>query len=106
MDILEILKTIKEDWAILAFFFAMGGAWWQGKAWFQRVNNTLDSVKKTVETNSDGVAALHQKMDHLHDRVGNLEKMTDQIDRELQQQEIKLAVLESSAPVRRRATSR
>lgn len=106
MDILEILKTIKEDWAILAFFFSLGAAWWQGKDWFKEVNDTLASVKKTVEANSSGVNSLHQKVDHLHDRVGNLEKTTEQIDDELQKQEIKLAVIESSSPVRSRSAIR
>lgn len=106
MDLLEIIKTIKEDWAVLMFFFSLGAAWWQGKEWFKKVNSTLDSVKKTVEDNSNGVAMLHQKMDHLHDRVGNLEKTTEQIDHELQKQEIKLAVIESTSPARRGAAIR
>lgn len=104
MDVIEILKTIKEDWAILVFFFSMGAAWWQGKAWFKGVNDTLNQVKQTAGHNQEHLMELRQKMDHLHDRVGNLEKMSEQIDRELQQQEVKLAVLENTVPIRRAAS--
>lgn len=105
MDILEIIKTIKDDWAVLVFFFSLGAAWWQGKTWFSKVNHTLDTVAVRANQTHEQLHELQQKMDHLHDRVGNLEKMTDRIDRELQDQEVKLAVLENAVPGRR-ATGR
>ena len=101
MDIMEIIKTIKEDWAILVFFFAMGGAWWQGKMWFREVNSTLDTVKKSSGGNSEELSRLHEKMDHLHDRVGNLENTIEDIRKEQHNQDIKLAVLESTSPRKR-----
>lgn len=101
MDIMEIIKTIKEDWAILVFFFALGGAWWQGKMWFKEVNSTLGFIKETSSNNNNEISKLHQKMDHLHDRVNNLEKTIESIREEQHNQEIKLAVLESSSTPKR-----
>ncbi len=104
MDILDIIKTIKEDWAILVFFFSLGAAWWQGKAWFKEMNDTLANVKETAGHNRQTIGEIHTKLDHIDVRIGNLEKMSDQIDKELQQQEVKLAVLESTRTQRRVAS--
>ena len=93
MDLLEIIKTIKEDWAILVFVFGLGAAWFQGKMWFKGVNDTLDSVKQSAVDNGNNLAALNQKMDHLHDRVNNLEGTTKDILATQHEQEVKLAVL-------------
>lgn len=95
MDILEIVKTIKEDWAILVFVFGLGAAWFQGKMWFKGVNDTLDTVRKSATDNGSNLAMLNQKMDHLHDRVGNLESTTKEMLSVQHDQEIKLAVLSS-----------
>lgn len=95
MDILEIVKTIKEDWAILVFVFGLGAAWFQGKMWFKGVNDTLDSVRKSATDNGTNLSMLNQKMDHLHDRVGNLESTTKEMLSVQHEQEIKLAVLSS-----------
>lgn len=93
MDLLEIIKTIKEDWAILVFVFGLGAAWFQGKMWFKGVNDTLGSVKQSANDNGNNLALLNQKMDHLHDRVGNLEGTTKDIMSTQHEQEVKLAVL-------------
>jgi hypothetical protein len=95
VDILEIVKTIKEDWAILVFVFGLGAAWFQGKMWFKGVNDTLDTVRKSATDNGSNLAMLNQKMDHLHDRVGNLESTTKEMLSVQHDQEIKLAVLSS-----------
>ena len=95
MDILEIVKTIKEDWAILVFVFGLGAAWFQGKMWFKGVNDTLDTVRKSATDNGSNLAMLNQKMDHLHDRVGNLESTTKEMLSVQHDQEVKLAVLSS-----------
>lgn len=96
MDVLHILTTIKDDWAILAFFFALGGAWWQGKTWFKKVNLTLDKVKETTATNTDQLKDLHSKVDQLSDKVTNLEHSLEDIKEEQHNQDVKLAVLETT----------
>lgn len=93
MDILEIIKTIKEDWAILIFVFGLGAAWFQGKMWFKGVNDTLGEVKKSSIDNGNNLAQLHQMMDHLSDRTGNLEGTVKDILTAQHEQEVKLAVL-------------
>ena len=93
MDLLEIIKTIKEDWAILVFVFGLGAAWFQGKMWFKGVNDTLGSVKKSSGDNGNNLAMLNQKMDHLHDRVNNLEGTAKDMLATQHEQEVKLAVL-------------
>ncbi len=95
MDILEIVKTIKEDWAILVFVFGLGAAWFQGKMWFKGVNDTLDTVRKSATDNGSNLAMLNQKMDHLHDRVGNLESTTKEMLSVQHDVDVKLAVLSS-----------
>lgn len=95
MDILEIVKTIKEDWAILVFVFGLGAAWFQGKMWFKGVNDTLDTVRKSATDNGSNLASLNQKMDHLHDRVGNLESTTKEMLSVQHDVDVKLAVLSS-----------
>lgn len=95
MDLLEIVKTIKEDWAILVFVFGLGAAWFQGKMWFKGVNDILDSVKQSATSNGENLASLNQKMDHLHDRVNNLEGTTKDILSTQHEQDVKLAVLSS-----------
>jgi hypothetical protein len=95
MDIFEIVKTIKEDWATLVFVFGLGAAWFQGKMWFKGVNDTLDTVRKSATDNGSNLAMLNQKMDHLHDRVGNLESTTKEMLSVQHDQEVKLAVLSS-----------
>jgi hypothetical protein len=95
VDILEIVKTIKEDWAILVFVFGLGAAWFQGKMWFKGVNDTLDTVRKSATDNGSNLAMLNQKMDHLHDRVGNLESTTKEMLSVQHDVDVKLAVLSS-----------
>jgi hypothetical protein len=95
VDILEIVKTIKEDWAILVFVFGLGAAWFQGKMWFKGVNDTLDTVRKSATDNGSNLASLNQKMDHLHDRVGNLESTTKEMLSVQHDVDVKLAVLSS-----------
>lgn len=95
MDLIEIIKTIKEDWAILVFVFGLGAAWFQGKMWFKGVNGTLGSVKQSASENGNNLAMLNQKMDHLHDRVNNLEGTAKDMLSVQHEQEVKLAVLVS-----------
>ena len=95
MDIIEILKTIKEDWALLVFFFTLGGAWWQGKAWFKKINETLSQVGSEHAQQNKSLAELHTKIDNIDERVEKLEIATTRLHEELHDAEVQLAVLQS-----------
>lgn len=97
MDILAILNVIKNDWAILIFFFSLGAAWLQGKNWFDKVNRTLDSVGTEHKEQNKLLESLHQKVDQLDGRVDNIDFKVSEIHNELHNQEIKLAVLETAS---------
>lgn len=95
MDIVEILRTIKEDWALLVFFFTLGGAWWQGQAWFKKINDTLTSVGAEHAQQNKSLAELHIKIDNIDERVDKLELATTRLHEELHEAEVQLAVLQS-----------
>lgn len=100
MEIVAIMQTIQEDWAILAFFFSLGAAWWQGKIWFKKVNDTLDQVGKDHSEQALSIEKLHSKVDNLDSRVTSIDSKVNEIHEELHIQEIKLAILENNATKR------
>jgi uncharacterized protein YoxC len=100
MDILELLKTIQQEWALLVFFFTLGGCWWQGKAWFDRVNRTLDRVNSQHNAQNNMLETISHQTTRLTDKVDALEVKVDEIHDKVHEQEIKLAVLESSRRTR------
>jgi peptidoglycan hydrolase CwlO-like protein len=100
MDILAILNVIKNDWAILIFFFSLGAAWLQGKNWFDKVNKTLDSVGVEHKEQTELLSNLHQKVDQLDKRVDSIDSKVSEIHNELHNQEIKLAVLETASKIK------
>jgi hypothetical protein len=104
MDILELIKTIKEDWALLLFVFGLGGAWIQGKMWFENFNRSfkdihtkLDTEQNQHHTQTNLISSLHDKIDKLDTRVEKVEGTFAKMHEELHDQEIKLAILESTA---------
>ena len=105
-DIIELLKTIKEDWALLVFFFTLGGAWWQGKAWFKKLDETLAGVGAQHAAQDKSLADLHTKLDNIDVRVEQLETNTAKIHEELHEAEIQLAVLQNSRDVNEQKTIR
>lgn len=100
MELLELLKTIQEEWALLVFFFTLGGCWWQGKAWFSRVNRTLDSVNSQHRAQNDMLESISQQTARLNEKVAAVETKVDEIHDKVHEQEIKLAVLESGNRLR------
>ena len=96
MDILELLKTIKEDWALLVFVFGLGAAWYQGKMWFTGLNKTLDQVGIQHDEQNQSLLELHTKLDTLDNRVTNIEVTSAKIHEEFHKTEIKLAILENT----------
>lgn len=99
MDILEIIKTIKEDWALLVFFFAMGGAWWQGKAWFKKLDDTLSMATGQHGDQSRSIDNINLKLDSIGTRITNLEMITAKMHDDLQDTEVRLAVLQNTRDI-------
>jgi hypothetical protein len=95
MDILEILKTIQEDWMLLLFFFTLGGAWIQGKMWFERVNTNIKKANDQHTEQNRILSGVKTDLDHLKNKVSDIEYTVKSIHEEVHDQEIKLAVLES-----------
>ena len=95
MDILEILKTIQEDWLLLLFFFGLGGAWIQGKMWFNRVNYSLSKANDQHSEQNRILTVVKNDLENLKDKVNGIEYTVKSIHEEVHDQEIKLAVLES-----------
>jgi hypothetical protein len=98
-DIIELVKTIKEDWALLVFFFTLGGAWWQGQAWFRKLDETLAGVGSQHEEQNTAIAAIGVKLDAIEVRIENLERLTDKIHDELHEAEVQLAVLQNTRDI-------
>lgn len=103
MDIFDIIKTIQKDWAIIVAVFAFGGFWWQGKAWFEKMSKTLDSVGKVHDGQNEIMAEQNSMLDKILFKTENLEIRTSKIEESVEEihdkvheQEIKLAVLETS----------
>lgn len=100
MDILELLRTVQQEWALLVFFFTLGACWWQGRAWFERVNRTLDRVNSQHTQQNNMLETISHQNTRLTDKVEALEVKVDEIHDKVHEQEIKLAVLESSRRTR------
>jgi hypothetical protein len=103
MNILEIIRTIEDNWPLLVFVFALGGAWWQGTVWFRRVNNALDEANTQHLSQNSLLCDIRNKTENLEKRIDKIEIITVQIHEELHDQEIKLAVLETTRDRKTRA---
>lgn len=102
MDIIELLDIIRKDWPILVFVFALGGAWMQGKAWFKKLTETLDSVGQQHSVQNEMLRDIQTKTELLEQRTDSIESTVNEIHDKIHEQEVKLAVLENTA----RRTSR
>ena len=100
MDILELLRTIQQEWALLVFFFTLGACWWQGKAWFERVNQGLDRANKQHAAQNNMLETISHQTTRLAEKIDTVEAKVDEIHDKVHEQEIKLAVLESSRRTR------
>ena len=99
MDIIEIITTIKEDWVLLVFFFTMGGAWWQGKAWFKKLDDTLLKSNGQHGELSKVLEEVHSKLDTINSRITSLETTTTRMHDDLHEAEVKLAVLQNTQDI-------
>jgi hypothetical protein len=106
------VNTIIQDWWLLAFFFTLGGLWWQGKSWFEGVNKKLgetatthENQNKIMEGQSEVLQTLTVRVESIHERVERMDSTLSKMHEEVHQQEIKLAVLENITPQRRKRAS-
>ena len=113
MDILSILKTVGEHWALFVFVFGLGAAWWQGKSWFKNLNNKIDVcieqhelASAAMEEVSDKLDDLDRKIETLDSRISRLEDTVELVHNEVREQEVKLTLLENitEIPKKSRAT--
>jgi hypothetical protein len=108
MTIQEILNTIVDDWALLVFVFTVGGIWWQGKAWFKKIDTALNHEGSEHRDQNTMLKSIHDKVENLEARITKIEETVIRIHEEQHDQEVKLAVLESASEVKaaRRRTTR
>ena len=79
MNLLDIIKTIQEDWAILVFVFGLGGAWWQGKHWFAKVTSGLDKALLQHDNQTNMLEHIQMKTDILEERFNKVESTVNEI---------------------------
>lgn len=101
MEILDILNSIKRDWPLLVFVFAVGGVYWQGKEWFKKIEESLTREGTQHHDQSVMLQSIHDKIESLEDRTTKIEATVTRIHEEQHEQEIKLAVLETTKSLRR-----
>jgi hypothetical protein len=106
MNLLDIIKTIQEDWIILVFVFGMGGAWWQGKHWFAKVTSGLDQALLQHDNQTNMLEHIQQKTDILEERLNKIESTVNDIHDKLHEQEVKLAILETVTEVKRQRSTK
>jgi hypothetical protein len=102
MDIIEILNAIKKDWGLLVVVFTLGGAWIQGKAWFKKLTETLESVGVEHSEQNELLRSIQSKTELLGQRTDSIESTVNEIHDKIHEQEVKLAVLESTRRTSRR----
>ena len=95
MEIIDIFTTIKEDWAILVFFFTMGAIWWQSKTWFQKTTKILESIGGQHLKQDSSLDSLHVKMNNVHQRLEKVENAVNDLHEEIHDQDVKIAILEN-----------
>lgn len=105
MDILGILKTVGEHWALFVGVFGLGAAWWQGKTWFKNLNNKIEVCIEQHEMAAATIGEVSDKLDSLDSRISRLEDSVELMHNEIREQEVKLTVLEhiQDLPKRSRA---
>jgi hypothetical protein len=101
MTLSDLVDTIQKDWPLLVFVFTLGGIWWQGKNWFKKIETSLTRENDQHHNQSTMLQSIHDKMENLEDRTTKIENTVVRIHEELHEQEIKLAVLETTKSGRR-----
>lgn len=100
-DAMKIINTIIADWWLIGFFFTLGGLWWQGKAWFNGVNQKLNDTAETHEQQNKILTDLTNKVSNIEQRVERMDNTLTRVHEESHELELKLAVLENSPRTRK-----
>lgn len=98
---MKIVNTIIAEWWLIGFFFTLGGVWWQGKAWFNGVNKKLEDTATAHAEQNKLLVELSSTVSTIHGRVERMDQVLQKIHEEVHDQEVKLAVLESTTAPRR-----
>jgi hypothetical protein len=111
METLTLLDTIIADWKLLVFAFGVGGFYWQGKAWFQKITTLLENSGRVHGNQNAALTSINEKLEVLDKRIARIEGSVEIITIDNQEQAIKIAVLETQTqiidhPTKRRATRR
>lgn len=101
-DFITLANTVIREWWLLIFFFTLGGAWWQLKHWFNRVNINMDYAFKEHEAQNQILGILHEKVINIEQDVSDIKKELITVHEEVHEQEVKLAVLENQRPPAKR----
>ncbi len=99
MEALSLLDTIIADWKLLVFAFAVGGFYWQGKAWFSKITTLLENTGRVHGNQNVMLDSIHSKLDSLDKRVARIEGTVEIITIDNQEQAIKIAVLETQTNI-------
>ena len=108
MDLLDILKTINEDWKIMVFVFGCGVFYYQGLSWFRKITALLENTGRVHGQQNTTLDNIHNKLDALDKRMARIEGNVEILRIENNNQAIKIAVLETQTteiiehPVKRR----
>jgi len=103
-EIISTINTIIKDWPIISVSFVIGGAWFQIKMWFNKVNAGLDHTTKQHAEHSGILENLHTKLNDIETRQIHMEETITEIHQEPHTQDIKLAIIENNTPKRRTGT--
>lgn len=104
MEAYKLLDTIIREWSLLVAVFGLGAAWWQGRMWFHRVNTNMEQVAVQHAQQDELLKQIHEKTHCIDNRLVKVENTIERMHEEIHQQEIKLAIIESTASTRRRKT--
>jgi hypothetical protein len=102
VDILAILETVKRDWSILVIVFILGGAWYQGKQWFEKITLALTREDRDHTIQNHTLVLILEKIEGLETRTDKIETTVGEIHHALHEQEVKLEVLDAVTTKRAR----
>jgi hypothetical protein len=92
---LALLDTIIQDWKLLAFAFAVGGLYYQGKSWFKKLTDALENTANTHNLQNKLLDNMNDKLDSLDKRTAKIEGSIEMIKIDNNDQAIRIAVLET-----------
>lgn len=102
IDAMKLINTIISDWWLLIAFFTAGGVYWQLKHWFEKVNASMSYASAEHKAQNEILNILHTKVASIEVDVAEIKRELTAVHEEVHDQEVKLAVLETKRPAKRR----